>query len=129
MRGRITLLPRVLALMVAVMGQSAARASRSRRKADPPAIGPELMPDRREAGRDFYRIAFRGGEPAEVSVAGDGTTNLDLFVYGTDGQAVCSSERADDKETCRWLPPETAEFTVEVRNLGNQGNSYILWTN
>jgi hypothetical protein len=88
-----------------------------------------LEPTLREPGRDLYQLTFRGGEPAEVRIAGDGGTNLDLFVYDSQQRLVCASRRADDREECSWQPVETAEFTIEVRNLGNRDNQYALWTN
>jgi hypothetical protein len=88
-----------------------------------------LAPLLREPGRDVYEIAFKGGEPAEVHVAGDGATNLDLFVFDAQHRLICASEQATDIEACRWNPTHTETFTVEVRNLGVGGNAYSLRTN
>jgi hypothetical protein len=88
-----------------------------------------LTPWARGAGRDIYRITFLGAELATVDVSGDGTTNLDLYVFDNQRQLVCRSAEAGDNERCAWTPHQTAEFFVEVRNHGPSPNKYRLWTN
>jgi hypothetical protein len=88
-----------------------------------------LQPEFRSAGGDTYRIVFAGMEPAIVGLEGDGTTNLDLFVFDQDGTLICKADSPRDSEVCNWFPERTAEFRVEVRNLGSSGNQYRLWTN
>ncbi len=72
---------------------------------------------------------FQGGEPAGVAIRGDGDTDLDLFVYDSNGKRLCAQEGVTDEEICRWRPAETAEYRIIIRNLGGVSNSYRLWTN
>jgi hypothetical protein len=88
-----------------------------------------MHPAWREPGRDVFRIAFEGDAPAEVSIAGDGRSPLTLHVFTADGAPVCEDLADGDRKTCRWRPPATAEFVIEVRNGGAQPNDYLLWTN
>jgi hypothetical protein len=88
-----------------------------------------LTPWVQRAGRDIYRITFVGAELAMVAIAGDGTTNLDLYVFDGHRRLVCKATETNDRETCTWTPKETAEFFVEVRNHGSSPNQYRLWTN
>jgi hypothetical protein len=96
---------------------------------NPPQPADNLTPERQENGRDIYRIAFDGGEPAVVALAGDGSSNLALFVYDADGNLLCRSAKSGDRQTCEWKPAHTADFFVEVRNAGGRPNRYRLWTN
>ena len=78
---------------------------------------------------DVYRITFRGRRRAAVAIAGDGDTNLDLFIYDENGNLICSSRRGSDREGCAWTPRWTGPFRIKVRNYGHLHNSYWLVTN
>lgn len=67
---------------------------------------------------DSYRVVFRGGEPARVTVSGDGDSDLDLFVYDEHGNQICRDDDASDDMYCAWTPRYTGSFTIRVRNLG-----------
>lgn len=91
--------------------------------------GPGLVRDivRRHA-TDSWRVVFRAGEPAQVVLAGDGDSDLDLYVHDQNQRLVCKSERRGDDEHCRWTPRWTGVFFVKVRNRGT-ANQYVLRTN
>lgn len=76
-----------------------------------------------------YYDTFRGGELAVVSIAGDGDTDLDLFVYDRFGNLVAQGIGLTDRETVRWLPRSTGTYRIVVRNLGGVWNRYSLSTN
>lgn len=78
---------------------------------------------------DIYRISFSGGRSAEVSVVGDGDTDLDLYVYDENGNLICSDTDYTDVTYCSWRPSWTGPFRIEIRNLGNVYNAYRLATN
>jgi hypothetical protein len=88
-----------------------------------------ITPWAQSAGRDIYRIKFVGAELAMVAIAGDGASNLDLYVFDERGGLVCRAAEPTDRETCTWTPTHTADFFVEVRNLGSALNEYRMWTN
>jgi serine/threonine protein kinase/uncharacterized protein YhfF len=86
--------------------------------------------DRVQAGStDVYELTFVGGMEATVLVAGDGDTDLDLYVVDEEGNRVCVDENITDLMACSWMPPRTAEFRVAIRNLGDVYNEYTLRTN
>lgn len=92
--------------------------------------GPNEHPDRVKARTtDSYRIAFRGGEAARVAVIGDGDTDLDLYVYDENGNAIASDTDGTDRCVVEWVPRWTGTFTVRIANLGNVYNEYVLLTN
>ncbi len=77
---------------------------------------------------DVYRLNFRGGERAVVTVSGDGDSDLDLFVYDSNGNLVCKDDDETDEMICAWTPRWTGQFRIEIRNLGI-ANEYVLATN
>lgn len=80
----------------------------------------------RARATDVFRVQFVAGEMAAVSIAGDGDTDLDLYVYDENGNEICRSVSTVDRETCRFRPRWTGYFRIEVRNLGNVYNRYRI---
>lgn len=78
---------------------------------------------------DIYQIEFRGGRLAEVSVIGDGDTDLDLYVYDEYGNLIDSDTDATDTTYCSWTPAWTGSFRIEIKNLGSVYNNYQISTN
>jgi hypothetical protein len=76
-----------------------------------------------------YRIAFRGGEVAEVIVNGDGDTDLDLYIYDQFGNLVALDDDRTDYCVARWLPRRSQVYRVVIENLGSVYNEYTLTTN
>ena len=80
-------------------------------------------------GSVTYHERFYGGETAVVSIAGDGDTDLDLFVYDGAGRLVAQGIGLSDRETVRFYVPAAGTYRVVVRNLGGVYNLYRLTTN
>lgn len=78
---------------------------------------------------DIYNISFRGGEPALVMVIGDGDTDLDLYVYDSNGNLVAYDDDYSDNCVCTWTPRWTGKFRIKIVNRGNVYNRYVLTTN
>lgn len=76
-------------------------------------------------GHDEYVVRFRGGEPARVAVAGDGDSDLDLFVYDENGDLVCADEDDTDHMFCAWRPEASGYYTITIKNLGVE-NLYVM---
>lgn len=75
------------------------------------------------------RESFYGGELAEVTVRGDGDTDVDLYIYDEAGREICRSAGLTDRESCRWTPARTAQFQIVVGNFGNVYNNVVVRTN
>lgn len=92
--------------------------------------GPGRRVDRVAANStDAYVLAFKYGVPAEIFVSGDGDTDLDLYVYDENGNAiVCDDDYSDDCYVC-WTPAWTGNFIVKIVNRGPVYNQYVLLTN
>lgn len=78
---------------------------------------------------DIYYVEFRGGELAEIALAGDGDTNLDIYVYDEYGNYIAADTGYTDTGYVSWYPRWTGSFRVEVRNNGMVFNQYVLITN
>ena len=80
-------------------------------------------------GTDSYDISFIKGELAEIIVVGDGDTDLDLFVYDSNGNLIVQD--IDYTDTClvSWVPSWTGRYTVRIVNQGPILNYYLLVTN
>ena len=76
----------------------------------------------------FMDMTFVAGEQTVVTVAGNGVTNLELFVYDADGHIIVGAGLYDRK-TARIDVYRTGSFRVEVRNLGPIDNAALLTTN
>jgi hypothetical protein len=81
------------------------------------------------AATDVYTVVFNGGQLAEAGIAGDGDSDLDLFVYDENDHLVCRSTASTDREYCRWWPRWTGPFRIEIQNLGAVADLYRLATN
>jgi hypothetical protein len=78
---------------------------------------------------DVYSVVFNAGQLAEAGIAGDGESDLDLFVYDENDHLVCRSTASTDREYCRWWPRWTGPYRIEIQNLGAAANLYRLATN
>jgi len=76
----------------------------------------------------FYDIRFAGGKQAVVSVAGNGSSVLELIIYDSDGHTVSGVGRGDQK-TATMDVYRAGVFRVEVRNTGAAADAFTLTTN
>lgn len=78
---------------------------------------------------DTYQISFIAEELAEILVSGDGDTDLDLYVYDSNGNLIVSdTDYTDDCYVC-WVPAWTGRFIVKIVNRGPVYNNYVILTN
>lgn len=83
----------------------------------------------RAGDTDTYRISFVAGYLAEILVSGDGDTDLDLYVYDSNGNLIESDTDYTDDCYVRWVPRWTGSFTVKIVNRGRVYNRYVMLTN
>lgn len=92
--------------------------------------GPYHQVDRVQArDTDIWEIRFNGQELAEVGVAGDGDTDLDLYVFDSNGNLICSDTDYTDRMYCSWNPRRSGDFLIKIKNLGGVYNQYEILTN
>lgn len=79
-------------------------------------------------GNDFdkFQEYFVGGVRASVVISGDGTSDLDLYIYDQNGNLVCQSISNGDDEFCSWSPVWTGPFIIKVKNRGSYSNRYTI---
>jgi hypothetical protein len=81
-----------------------------------------------------YKIVFKAEkeEPrksAEFTIIGDGSTDVDIFVFDAAGKQVTSDIGYTDLGMCRWVPPSTQEYTIRIKNLGSADNTVLMGHN
>jgi hypothetical protein len=75
-----------------------------------------------------YKIVFKAEltspqrKFAEFAILGDGSTDVDIFVEDATGKRITSDEGYSDMGMVRWIPTKTQEYTIRVKNLGNEDN-------
>ena len=78
---------------------------------------------------DTYQISFVANYLAEIVVSGDGDTDLDLYVYDSNGNLIVKDDDYTDDCYVRWVPAWTGRFIVKIVNRGPVYNRYVLLTN
>ena len=74
-----------------------------------------------------YEHTFRAGQPVTIRLAGDGDTDLDLFVFDDNDNLIAADTHPSDIGTVTFTPNRTATFTIIVENFGDVYNAYRLW--
>lgn len=74
---------------------------------------------------DYYDLLVRPREDLEIMVRGNGTSDLDCFLYNADGQLVAKDDDATD--TCLIGGLTTGvSYRLYVRNVGTSVAAYRL---
>ena len=76
-----------------------------------------------------YTASFAKGQLAEVLLSGDGDTDLDLYVYDSNGNLIAKDTDYSDDCYVRWVPAWTGRFTIRIVNRGPVYNRFIILTN
>ena len=78
---------------------------------------------------DVWEVPFLGNAHAELTVLGDGDTNLDIAITDENGNLICRDVGWSDALHCDFTPAWDGYFYVTVQNMGPVQNSYYLLTN
>lgn len=83
------------------------------------------------SGRSYvdYTASFVANQLAEVLVSGDGDTDLDLYVYDSNGNQIAGDSDYSDDCYVRWVPAWTGRYTIRVVNRGPIYNRFVILTN
>ncbi|MCC6318753.1 MAG: hypothetical protein IT361_13815 [Gemmatimonadaceae bacterium] len=89
------------------------------------AAAPADVPAQSIAGYGIREHHVRiGASDNWLRVRGNGTSDLDCWVYGQDGVLVDSDVDATDM--CLLETPGTGRYKLEVQNLGGRANRYLI---
>ena len=92
--------------------------------------GPKYTEDVvRANSTDNFKVSFVKGYLAEIALSGDGDTDLDLYVYDSNGNLIASDTDYTDDCYVNWVPAWTGAYTIKVVNRGRVANRYVLVTN
>lgn len=78
---------------------------------------------------DVYHMTFVGREWEVLAVSGDGSTDIDLYVYDENNNLVAKDDDNSDDCLVRFIPRWTGNFTIKVVNRGRYANRYTLASN
>ena len=76
-----------------------------------------------------YTASFVANELAEILVSGDGDTDLDLYVYDSNGNLIAKDIDYSDDCYVRWIPAWTGRYTIRIVNRGPVYNRFVILTN
>lgn len=76
-----------------------------------------------------FDVSFVKGYLAEVLVSGDGDTDLDLYIYDSNGNLIAADTDYTDDCYVNWIPAWTGRYTIRVVNRGRVYNDYVILTN
>ena len=76
-----------------------------------------------------YTASFVANQLAEILVSGDGDTDLDLYVYDSNGNLIASDTDYSDDCYVRWVPKWTGRYTIRIVNRGPVYNRFVILTN
>lgn len=76
-----------------------------------------------------YTASFVANELAEILVSGDGDTDLDLYVYDSNGNLIAKDTDYSDDCYVRWVPAWTGRYTIRIVNRGPVYNRFVILTN
>lgn len=76
-----------------------------------------------------YTASFAANLLAEILVSGDGDTDLDLYVYDSNGHLIASDTDYSDDCYVRWIPAWTGRYTIRIVNRGPVFNRFVILTN
>src|SRR6185295_6532560 len=68
--------------------------------------------------KDYWPICLSAGDTTTAMVLGDGSTDLDLYVYDENGYLIVSDTDRTDRCLVSWIPLRTSCFVVKVVNRG-----------
>ena len=78
---------------------------------------------------DVFQVVFEGEQRANIRIEGDHSTDLDCFVYDSNGNVIASDTDFTDYCVLSWTARWTGKYRVKIRNHGKNYNEYHLTTN
>ncbi len=113
--------------MLAVVTAMTISAAMPRGAAADPCNGAEWGNHRVEAfASRSFDVCCSGGEWTQITVSGDGTSDLDLLVYDGFGRLIASDTDSSDECVATFFVTRGGDFRVVVRNLGGIYNDFRI---
>ncbi|KAA0211605.1 hypothetical protein EDM80_11030 [bacterium] len=82
-----------------------------------------------QVGAVVEKMTFTVGELAAIWVGGDGTTDLDLFIFDSTGKVLIASDtRPGDSCWVEWVPTESTYY-IQIVNWGPKKNTFTIVLN
>ena len=78
---------------------------------------------------NLFSVKFWANERATIVVTGDGSTDLDLYVYDENSNLIARDEDYSDDCVVNFIPRWTGQYVVKIVNRGGISNTYAIGTN
>lgn len=79
-------------------------------------------------GEITYKIAVEGGRAmTRFKVEGDGDSDIDCFVYDSDGDLVERDITSSSSCSIDVQPRYISTYIIKVRNVGDDVSAYTFW--
>lgn len=76
---------------------------------------------------DVWNLDLKGGELFQLSLLGDGDTDLDLYIEDAFGNLLARSDGTTDRESIRYKPAFTGKYKIKVINRSKTvANHYLI---
>lgn len=73
-----------------------------------------------------YTTTFRAGQEVRVTVVGDGSSDLDLVIFGPADQIVDRDIDLTDRCVAQFVAPTDGSYRIAVLNVGQHNNLYTI---
>ncbi|MDR1080223.1 MAG: PPC domain-containing protein [Deltaproteobacteria bacterium] len=78
---------------------------------------------------DIYSVRYNANELARATVIAGGDFDLDIYVYDPSGTLVAYDNDSTSIGICVWIPPQTGEYKLGVKNTTSSQVNYLIFTN
>lgn len=78
---------------------------------------------------DRYSIVFERERRARIDIVGDSSSDIDCYVYDSEGNLIDQDSDFTDHCILSWTPRWTGKYSVVIKNRGSKYNEYRLRTN
>ena len=122
----LSLLPLVLAPLFPSTPQAAAGAPQEPAQVSAAAASDVRVDVARPFDTDVWTMTLTAGESHLIVVDGDGSTDLDIYLYDENGNLVAMDEDYTDFCVVSLTPRWTGSFSLRIVNRGGSANGYVL---
>ena len=74
----------------------------------------------------YYTYHATEGVEAIITVVGDGSSDIDLYIFDLDCNLITSNRGESDICVCRWVSTATCDYYVAIKNWGSTSNKCTM---
>ena len=80
------------------------------------------------ASEDIKYYTYHATKDVEaiITVVGDGSSDIDLYIFDIDANLITDDLGESDVCVCRWVPTATCDYYIAIKNLGSTSNKCTI---